>query len=99
MDGARMKISREEVEYVAMLARLELTARETEEYTGNLNSILEYAAMLEKLDTSDVLPTAHAVPLHNVMREDVVKPSMDAAKVLANAPDAENGFFKVPKIV
>ncbi|HWQ72102.1 MAG TPA: Asp-tRNA(Asn)/Glu-tRNA(Gln) amidotransferase subunit GatC [Desulfitobacteriaceae bacterium] len=94
-----MKISREEVEYVAMLARLELTGRETEEYTDNLNSILEYAAMLEKLDTSAVLPTAHAVPLHNVMREDEVKPSMDAAQVLSNAPDAENGFFKVPKIV
>ncbi|MDD2234247.1 MAG: Asp-tRNA(Asn)/Glu-tRNA(Gln) amidotransferase subunit GatC [Desulfitobacteriaceae bacterium] len=94
-----MKISREEVEYVAMLARLELTAQETEDYTGNLNSILEYAGILEKLDTSEVLPTAHAVPLHNVMREDVVKSSMDAAKVLANAPDVENGFFKVPKIV
>ncbi len=89
-----MKISREEVEYVAMLARLELTGRETEEYTDNLNSILEYAAMLEKLVTSAVLPTAHAVPLHNVMREDEVKPSMDAAQVLSNAPDAEMDFSR-----
>jgi aspartyl-tRNA(Asn)/glutamyl-tRNA(Gln) amidotransferase subunit C len=54
---------------------------------------------LDKLDTSEVSPTAHAVPLYNVMREDVVEPSMDVSKVLANAPDAENGFFSVPKIV
>ncbi|MHB8126816.1 MAG: Asp-tRNA(Asn)/Glu-tRNA(Gln) amidotransferase subunit GatC [Desulfitobacteriaceae bacterium] len=94
-----MKILHQEVEHVAMLARLELTAQETEEYTGHLNSILEYAAMLEKLDTTNVIPTAHAVPLFNVMREDVVKPSMNVEKVLINAPDAENGFFRVPKIV
>lgn len=94
-----MKISLHEVEHVAMLARLELTAQETEEYTGQLNSILEYAAILDKLDTSEVSPTAHAVPLNNVMRDDVVKPSMAVTKVLANAPDAENNFFSVPKIV
>ncbi len=82
-----------------MLARLELTALETEEYTRQLNSILDYATMLEKLDTANVMPTAHAVPLYNVMRQDVVKPSMKVEKVLANAPDAENGFFRVPKIV
>lgn len=94
-----MKISRQEVEHVALLARLELTALEIEEYTKQLNSILDYAAMLEKLDTSNVTPTAHAVPLYNVMREDLVKLSMNVEKVLANAPDAENGFFRVPKIV
>lgn len=94
-----MKISREDVEYVAALARLELTEQETQEYTEQLNSILDYAAMLERIDTSDVAPTAHAVPLHNVLREDQVKPSINHEKALRNAPDGDEGFFRVPKIV
>ena len=64
-----------------------------------MNSILDYAAMLERLDTSDVVPTAHAVPLHNVLREDQVKPSINHEKALRNAPDGDEGFFRVPKIV
>lgn len=94
-----MKISKEQVEHVAMLARLELTEEEKQTYTEQLNSILDYAAMLDKLDTKDVEPTAHAMPLHNVFREDVVRPSIDQSEALKNAPDAEDGFFKVPKIV
>ncbi|MHB1652693.1 MAG: Asp-tRNA(Asn)/Glu-tRNA(Gln) amidotransferase subunit GatC [Desulfitobacteriaceae bacterium] len=94
-----MKISRQEVEHVALLARLELTEQEMEMYTEQLNSILEYAAILEKLDTRDVQPTAHAVPIHNVLREDEVRESMGQEKALVNAPDSENGFFRVPKIV
>ena len=94
-----MKISRKDVEYVAALARLELTEQETQEYTEQLNSILDYAAMLERLDTSDVVPTAHAVPLHNILREDQVRPSINHEKALRNAPDGEEGFFRVPKIV
>ncbi|MDR3585922.1 MAG: Asp-tRNA(Asn)/Glu-tRNA(Gln) amidotransferase subunit GatC [Desulfosporosinus sp.] len=93
-----MTISREDVEYVAALARLELTEQETQEYTEQLNSILGYAAMLERLDTDGVLPTAHAVPLHNVLREDQVGPSIPQEKALQNAPDADEGFFRVPKI-
>ncbi|SPF37751.1 Aspartyl/glutamyl-tRNA(Asn/Gln) amidotransferase subunit C [Candidatus Desulfosporosinus infrequens] len=91
-------ISREDVEYVAALARLELTEQETQEYTEQLNSILGYAAMLERLDTDGVLPTAHAVPLHNVLREDQVGLSIPQEKALQNAPDADEGFFRVPKI-
>ena len=94
-----MKISRQDVEHVALLARLELTEQEIAEYTGQLNAILEYAAVLEQLDTGDVPPTAHAVPLHNVMRTDEVRLSMSQDKVLQNAPDSEDGFFRVPKIV
>ncbi|MFA6807375.1 MAG: Asp-tRNA(Asn)/Glu-tRNA(Gln) amidotransferase subunit GatC [Eubacteriales bacterium] len=94
-----MKISSKEVEHVALLARLQLTEEETLIYTEQLNSILGYAQMLQKLDTTDVVPTAHAVELYNVMREDVVKPSMELEKVIRNAPDEENGFFRVPKIV
>ena len=93
-----MTISREDVEYVAALARLELTEQETQEYTEQLNSILDYATMLERLDTDDVVPTAHAVPLYNVMREDQVRPSINHEKALRNAPDGEDGFFRVPKI-
>lgn len=93
-----MSISRADVEYVAALARLELTEQETQEYTEQLNSILGYAAMLERLDTSNVAPTAHAVPLHNVLREDQVKESINHEKALKNAPDGDEGFFRVPKI-
>ncbi|WP_407312344.1 Asp-tRNA(Asn)/Glu-tRNA(Gln) amidotransferase subunit GatC [Desulfosporosinus sp. SB140] len=93
-----MAISREDVIYVAGLARLELTEQEIQEYTVQLNSILDYAAMLEQLDTEDVVPTAHAVPLHNVLREDEVKASIQHDKALRNAPDAEEGFFRVPRI-
>lgn len=94
-----MKISQEQVERVALLARLELTAHEKEIYTEQLNSILEYAAVLDKLDTQNIPPTAHPLPLHNVFREDVVKASISQEDALSNAPDAENGFFRVPKIV
>ena len=93
-----MTISREDVEYVAALARLELTEPEIQEYTEQLNSIIDYAAMLERLDTDNVVPTAHAVPLHNVMREDQVGSSINHEKALWNAPDGEEGFFRVPRI-
>ena len=94
-----MKISKQQVEHVALLARLELTEEEKQLYTEQLNSILEFAEILDKLDTSAVEPTAHPLPLRNVFREDVVKPSLSQAEVLANSPDPEDGFFKVPKIV
>ncbi|NLI93462.1 MAG: Asp-tRNA(Asn)/Glu-tRNA(Gln) amidotransferase subunit GatC [Peptococcaceae bacterium] len=94
-----MKISRKEVEHVALLARLKLTEEEMNQYTEQLNSILEHAAMLDQIDTAGVSPTAHAVQLYNVLRDDEVKPSMDQEKVLKNAPDAEDGFFRVPRIV
>ncbi|KLU62594.1 aspartyl/glutamyl-tRNA(Asn/Gln) amidotransferase subunit C [Peptococcaceae bacterium CEB3] len=94
-----MKISRPDVEHVAMLARLELTEPEIEMFTEQLNSILEYAALLEQLNTDGVSPTAHVLPLHNVLREDVTQPSLEQERALMNAPDAENGFFRVPRIV
>lgn len=94
-----MKISRQEVKHVALLARLKLTEEEINQYTGQLNSILEYAARLEELDTANILPTAHAVALSNVLREDEVTTSMARDKVLANAPEVQEGFFRVPKIV
>ncbi len=94
-----MKISRAEVEHVALLARLPLSEEEISQYTEQMNSILEYAAMLEQIDTSNVSPTAHAVKLFNVLRDDEVRSSMAQEKVLKNAPEAEDGFFRVPRIV
>ncbi|MDA8229087.1 MAG: Asp-tRNA(Asn)/Glu-tRNA(Gln) amidotransferase subunit GatC [Desulfitobacterium hafniense] len=94
-----MRISKEQVEHVALLSRLELNEKEIETFTEQLNSILEYAEMLQKLDTDDINPTSHAVPISNVLREDEVHESLNRDKVLQNAPDAEDGFFKVPRIV
>lgn len=94
-----MKISMNQVKHVALLARLQLTDEEIYQYTGQLNSILEHAAALQKLNTENVLPTAHAVQLENVLRDDTVKSSLPQEKALSNAPKADKGFFRVPKIV
>lgn len=94
-----MSIDKKIVENVAVLGRLELSEEEKEEYTVQLNAILGYMEMLNKLDTTNVQPTAHVLPLKNVYRKDVVKPSMEREKVIANAPDKEDGQFKVPSIV
>ncbi|MEW6423468.1 MAG: Asp-tRNA(Asn)/Glu-tRNA(Gln) amidotransferase subunit GatC [Bacillota bacterium] len=88
-----------EVEHVALLARLELTAEEKKMYTRQLGDILEYAQKLNKLDTRDVPPTAHVLPLKNVFREDRTGEHLPPEKVLANAPDREGQFFRVPRIV
>lgn len=94
-----MKITRETVENVALLSRLELTQNEAEAYTGHLGAFLEYAEVLTSLDTDGVAPTAHVLPLSNVLRSDEVKPSLDRELALSNAPEREDGYFKVPKIV
>ncbi|QDR81402.1 Asp-tRNA(Asn)/Glu-tRNA(Gln) amidotransferase subunit GatC [Sporomusa termitida] len=94
-----MKIDRQAVENVALLSRLEMAPEELDAYAVQLNAILEYADILNKLDTDGVEPTAHVLPLQNVMRPDAVKPSLPQALALANAPEAEDGYFKVPKIM
>ena len=94
-----MTISKKDVEHIALLSRLELEEEETQLYTEQLNAILEYVNKLGELDTSDVEPTAHVLPLKNVFREDVVKEGLTQEEALGNAPDQENGFFKVPKMV
>ena len=92
-------ITKKDVEHVALLARLELTEAEKEKFTEQLNAILEYADALKKLDTANVQPTAHPLPLNNVFREDTARPGISNEDALANAPEQEDGFFKVPKIV
>jgi aspartyl-tRNA(Asn)/glutamyl-tRNA(Gln) amidotransferase subunit C len=91
-------ISRKEVEHVANLARLQLTEEEAEQYTKDLNAILEFAAKLNELDTSDVPPTSHATDVKNVMREDENRPSLPREEALRNAADHEDGQFKVPAV-
>ena len=94
-----MIITRQQVEHVAWLARLELSEEEKELYTSQLNSILEYMRKLDRLETSGVEPMAHVLPVHNVFRPDEVQPSIDQEDALENAPDRQGEFFRVPRIV
>lgn len=94
-----MSISIQDVEHVANLARLELSDAEKEQFTKQLNAILRYAEQLNGLDTDGIEPTSHAMPLANVMREDKARPSWPQEQVLKNAPDEEDGQFKVPAVL
>lgn len=93
------EIERKDVEYVAELARLALNESEKELFQSQLGQILEYADVLADVDTEGVEPMAHAVPVHNVLRGDRARPSLSKEKVLKNAPDEQDGFFKVPRIL
>ena len=94
-----MKISREEVKHVANLARLALADEELDTLTGQMDAILAYVEKLGELDTEGIVPTAHAVPMENAFREDVVRPSFERERSLQNAPVAEDGCFRVPKVI
>lgn len=94
-----MKITKQEVEYVARLARLDLTEEEKEIFTGQLSSILEYVGKLNELDTRNVEPTAHVLDISNVMRPDEPGESLTQEQALANAPEKAAGHYKVPKII
>ena len=93
-----MALTRSQVEHVAKLARLGLSEAETTLYTEQMSRILDHVESLNRLDTSDVPPTYHAVALQNVLRADKPHQSLDREKLLSQAPDAEAGCFKVPKI-
>jgi len=93
------KIDRTEVIKVAKLARLQLTQTEIDEFTGQLSAILDYVEKMNELDTADVQPLSHCLPISNVLREDIVKESLGTEKTLANAPQRDGDFFKVPKIL
>jgi aspartyl-tRNA(Asn)/glutamyl-tRNA(Gln) amidotransferase subunit C len=94
-----MKITREEVQRVALLARLQLSTQEEELLTGQLDKILQYMEKLNQLDTANVEPLAHAVDIVNAFREDRVARAPSPETLLANAPAREKNFFKVPKII
>ncbi|MCQ2538802.1 MAG: Asp-tRNA(Asn)/Glu-tRNA(Gln) amidotransferase subunit GatC [Lachnospiraceae bacterium] len=94
-----MKVTEKDLENVAVLSRLAVPQAEKEEYLQKLNNFLEYVDTLSSLNTEEVQPTAHVLPLNNVFREDVIKPSLDRDLALSNAPLQEEGYFKVPKIL
>jgi aspartyl-tRNA(Asn)/glutamyl-tRNA(Gln) amidotransferase subunit C len=93
------RITLAEVEHVARLARLDLPPEEKERLRSQLDAILGYVEQLRRVDTAGIAPTAHVLPLANVMREDEVRPSYPAEAMLANAPAADNGQFRVPRIL
>jgi len=92
-------ITREEAEHVATLARLQLSDDELDRLTGELGEIIEHVSELAALDLDGVEPTAHPLPLVNVLRSDEVRPSLDRAEVLAQAPAVEGDRFRVPRIL
>lgn len=94
-----MNISMEDVRHVAKLSRLNLTAAEEETMTEQLNAILHYAEKLNELDTEQVEATTHVLHVSNVMREDEVRPSLTHEQVMHNAPEEEDGQFKVPAVL
>lgn len=92
-------INKEDVDHVALLGRLELTEEEKETYTRQLSDILEHFQSLQRLDTENVQPTAHVLPLKNVMREDWAGQHLSREEALANCPDRDENYFKVPRII
>lgn len=93
------KIDEPQVRKVARLSRLELTEAEIGEFTGQLSAILDYVEKMNELDTDNVEPLAHCLPISNVFRADSVKESLGTEKTLTNAPQRDGEFFKVPKIL
>ncbi|MGC7102456.1 Asp-tRNA(Asn)/Glu-tRNA(Gln) amidotransferase subunit GatC [Amycolatopsis lurida] len=92
-------ISRDEVAHLAKLARLAVTDEELATFAGQLDQILDAVAKVGVVADQDVPPTSHAVPLTNVFREDVVRPSLAQEQALSGAPAAEDGRFRVPRIL
>ena len=94
-----MKISKEEIEHIAVLARLSLPEEEKELFGSQLSNILDYMEKLNELDTKGIEPTSHVLSLSNVMRDDAPMPSIPKEDALMNAPDHTEKFYRVPKII
>ncbi|HEY9763147.1 MAG TPA: Asp-tRNA(Asn)/Glu-tRNA(Gln) amidotransferase subunit GatC [Trichocoleus sp.] len=92
-------IDLDQVRKVALLARLELSPEEEQQFTGQLSSILEYVEQLSELDTQNVEPTTRAIELNNITRPDQLKPFEGREDILSIAPEREDDYFKVPKIL
>ena len=92
-------IDREQVRKVALLARLELTSEEEEQFTAQLGDILDYVEQLSELDVTDIPPTTRAIDVSNVTREDNLQPYADREAILESAPEQEGEYFRVPKIM
>ncbi len=94
-----MVLREEKVKELAAWARLELSPEETTRFTRQINDLLSYVEKIKEVPVEGVEPTIHILPLNNVFREDQVRPSLDKELVLANAPQQERGFFRVPRIL
>ena len=94
-----MKVTKEDLDNVAVLSRLSIAEEDTDRYLGQLDKILTYMDNLSALDTENVKPTTYALPMQNVFRKDEVKESLDREAALQNAPMKEDGYFKVPKVL
>lgn len=94
-----MAVTKKDVDTIATLARLSFNDEEKEELINTLNSILEYFDKLSELDTENVEPLTHILPVQNVMREDIVMKSFDQETTLANAPKHDRGHFVIPKVI
>jgi len=94
-----MKITKDVVEYVAHLGRLDLEPHEIDLYTDQLDRILQYMDKLNTLNTEGIEPTSHAIPVECLLREDLVKESLEIESSLQNAPERKGNFFKVPPII
>jgi aspartyl-tRNA(Asn)/glutamyl-tRNA(Gln) amidotransferase subunit C len=94
-----MKISRADVEHVSRLARLALSDDELDALTHDMAAILDYVEQLNTLDTDDILPTSHAVPMENAFRADVIKPGLTPEEALSNAPDVAGTLFRVRRVI
>lgn len=94
-----MSISKDDVLHVAGLARLELSEDEVSKYEEELNDVLKFMDKLNELDTEGIEPSAHVLDINNVFREDEVQESFDVEEILANAPEREDDYFKVPSIL
>lgn len=97
--GFFVSVTLEDVRKVARLARLRFDAAEEKRLVADLNQMLDYAAALEKLNTSGVAPTSHVLPVSNVFREDTPVASLSQAEALSNAPSSGYGHFRVPKVI
>jgi aspartyl/glutamyl-tRNA(Asn/Gln) amidotransferase C subunit len=96
--SSQVKITDEVIEYVGILGKLELSPEEKEKSKKDLTEMLDYVGKLNELDTSDVEPMSHTFAISNVMREDIPNQEISKEALMSNAPEEENGFFKVPKI-
>lgn len=94
-----MKVSAEDVRHIAQLSRLAVPASEMEVFTEQFNQILNYADILEKIDTDGIEPTPYVLPVSNVLREDVVREGVSLEDALKNAPAVHNDGFKVPRVI
>lgn len=98
-EGPLVKLDLETVERIAVLARLGLSPDEMERMRDQLSVVLDHISMLEEVDTEDIPPTAQVIELQNIMRDDIVEPSLSREQVLLNAPRTEDGFIKVKAVL